>query len=205
MLNLQKRYLWAAGFLLLILIFGAGMKYSDFKNANNQPAIELENNDTLSDEAEETREASLIQVYVTGAVAVPGVYKLPIDARVIEAVEMAQALPEANLKGINLAQKMDDGMAIIVPREGEDNLVTVKNSLISGATLTGGQPGKVNINSASVQELDERLPGIGPAIAQRIVDYRNLHGPFAKTEDLNAVSGIGDKKYAELKDLITVR
>jgi len=63
----------------------------------------------------------------------------------------------------------------------------------------------VNINNASVQELDERLPGIGPALAQRIIDYRTLHGRFSRTEELKEVSGIGDKKYAELQDLVTVR
>lgn len=206
MLNLERRYLWAAGIMILILIFAAGMKYSDFRNSGNQhQEIELENSSDPEQKAEDAEKTSLIQVYVTGAVAQPGVYKLPADARVVEAVDMAKALPEANLQGINLAQKLDDGMAIVVPRTGEEPAANGSPGIMSGAAISTGQTGRVNINTASVQELDDRLPGIGPAIAQRIIDYRNLHGRFAKPEDLNEVSGIGDKKYAELKDLITVR
>ncbi len=206
MLNLEKRYLWAAGILILILIFTLGMKYGDFRNASNQKQeIELENTSDSDQKVEDAGESSIIQVYVTGAVAQPGVYKLPVDARVVEAVELAKALPEANLQMINLAQKLDDGMAIVVPLAGEEPTAMVSTGIISGASLSAGQTGRVNINTASVQELDDKLPGIGPTIAQRIVDYRSLHGLFAKPEDLNQVSGIGDKKFAELKELITVR
>jgi competence protein ComEA len=149
----------------------------------------------------------IIQVYVTGAVTKPGVYRLEPGARVYQAIDMAGSLPTANLKNINLALKLEDGQAIIVPAAGEET----SGNILSGITGSGSSAsnlnsnGKVNINSASVQELDQKLPGIGPAIAQRIVEYRTSQGAFSKIEDLTSVSGIGDKKFAQLKDLITVR
>lgn len=206
MLNLEKRYIWAAVALTLILVFFGGMKYADIRNDdNNKEEISLENVGTEANPQEPVQE-EVIQVYVTGAVANPGVYRLETDARVYEAVDMAQALPDANLKNINMAQKLEDGLAIVVPLTGEETTAdSVSGGLMTGTTLFGtGKAGKVNINSATIQELDS-LPGIGPTLAQRIVDYRTNHGAFANIEGLNEVSGIGDKKYEDLKDLITVR
>lgn len=203
--DLDKRYLVAALALVLILAFFAGMKYADFRNQAQMEA-ELILEDILEQpEAEKQVEEEVIQVYVTGAVLHPGVYCLEADARVYQAVEMAQALPEANLNTINMAQKLEDGQAISIPRQGEVETETVSESFITSSSLSGsGKTGKVNINKANVQEL-EALPGIGPTLAQRIVDYRNTNGPFANIESLNEVSGIGEKKYADLKDLVTVR
>jgi len=205
-LDLDRRYLLAAAVLILILVFVGGMKYADIKSRDHaKKEIILETTVSKKDAQKETQEDT-IQVYVAGAVEKPGVYKLQTGARVYEAIDMARSLPAANLKVINLAQKLEDGQPIIVPAIGEETSMT---STGGGAPVTASSnprnTGKVNINSASVQELDDKLPGIGPTIAQRIVEYRTSNGAFSKIEDLTEVSGIGDKKFADIKDLITVR
>ncbi len=203
MLDLDKKYLIAATVLIMVLVFGGGMKYAQYRDQQEQDSIVLEEPLPVADIQPEEE----IQVYVIGAVANPGVYKLSSDARILEAVEMARALPEADLEKINLAQKVEDGDAVLVPRQGEESDPTAPGTAMTGlvGAPAAASAGKVNINNASVQELDERLPGIGPALAQRIIDYRTLHGRFSLPEELKEVSGIGDKKYAELQDLVTVR
>lgn len=203
MLDLDKKYLIAAAVLIMVLVFSGGIKYAQYRDQPPQEPMVLEDSLPVADSQPE----EVIQVYVIGAVANPGVYKLPPDARILEAVEMARALPEADLEKINLAQKMEDGEAVLVPRQGEETAPTALGTTMTGlvGVWAAASTGKVNINNASVQELDDRLPGIGPALAQRIIDYRTLHGRFSRVEELKEVSGIGDKKYAELQDLVTVR
>ncbi len=203
MLDMDKKYLIAAVVLIMVLVFSGGMKYAQYRDQQKQELIVLEEPSPAADNQPE----EVIQVYVIGAVSNPGVFKLTPDARILEAVEMARPLPEADLEKINLAQKLGDGDAVMVPRQGEEPDATSLDRSMTGlvGATAATSTGKVNINNASVQELDERLPGIGPALAQRIIDYRTLHGRFSRTEELKEVSGIGDKKYAELQDLVTVR
>jgi competence protein ComEA len=206
-IDLDRRYLWAAAVLALILVFAGGMQYANLRNRQQIEKDNIIKQTAGATDAQAKAKEDVIQIYVTGAVQKPGVYSLPPDARVYEAIDMAQSLPDANLKNINLAQKLEDGQAIVVPAVGEETsseAIGNTSNAVSGSSAMGGS-GKVNINTASVQELDEKLPGIGPTLAQRIVDYRKLHGSFAKIEDLNEVSGIGDAKFADIKELITVR
>ncbi|MDI6874201.1 helix-hairpin-helix domain-containing protein [Candidatus Solincola sp.] len=143
-------------------------------------------------EAAETR----LAVHVAGAVVHPGVVLLDPGARVMDAVEQAGgALPDADLDSLNLAQPVRDGQKITVPRKGE----SVGDQ--DGAASQAG--GRVNINTAGKEEL-ERLPGIGPTLAQRILDYREANGGFRSVEELRKVSGIGPKKFEELKDLVEI-
>jgi competence protein ComEA len=130
-------------------------------------------------------------VAVQGRVAHPGLYRLPSGARVADALDAAGgALPGVDLSYVNLARKVTDGELILIG--------------LSAAPAPPGTPGgKVNLNTASLAELDA-LPGVGPALGQRILDYRTAHGSFGSVEDLRHIPGIGDAKYAELKDLVTV-
>jgi competence protein ComEA len=130
-------------------------------------------------------------VAVQGRVAHPGLYRLPSGSRVADAIAAAGgALPGVDLSFVNLARKLVDGELILV-----------------GVAAPSGQPGtpagKVNLNTASLAEL-EALPGVGPALGQRILDYRAQHGSFGSVDDLRHVPGIGDAKFAQLKDLVTV-
>lgn len=140
-----------------------------------------------------------LRVYVSGAVHNPDVYTLPQDSIVKDAMEAAGGpTEEADLERINLALPVSDGQQVHVPRKGEDNPPVQPPS---------GQPapgGKVNINTASPAVL-ESLPGIGPALAQRIADHRQTHGPFERLEDVMEVSGIGEAIFEGIRDLITIR
>jgi competence protein ComEA len=139
-----------------------------------------------------------INVYVSGAVNKPDVYALPLNAIVKDALTAAGgATAEADLDRINLATRLADQMQVYVPRKGEA-APPPPSGLAPGAATA-----KININTASAEELD-KLPGIGPAIAKAIIDYRTQNGPFKQIEDINAVKGIGDALFEKIKDQITV-
>jgi len=145
---------------------------------------------------------------VVGAVKKPGVYEVPAGARVNDAVELAGGMTKkADAAAVNLARVIGDGEQITIPEKGS---ASVQSGTGESAVPVGGthassstSGGKVNINSASPEEL-KTLPGIGDATAAKIIASRESEGPFQKPEDLKRVSGIGDKKYAAVADLITV-
>ena len=143
-----------------------------------------------------------IVVAVTGRVHHPGLVTLPSGARVADAIAAAGgALPNTDLSFVNLARKLSDGELIVIgvePSPGEAADPTGGDAPPSGAAA-----GPVNINTAGLAQL-QTLPGIGPALAQRILDYRTQHGPFRSADDLQNVSGIGPSKYDEIKALVTV-
>jgi competence protein ComEA len=139
-----------------------------------------------------------INVYVSGAVRKPDVYALPLNSIVKDAITAAGgATADADLDRINLATRLADQMQVYVPRQGEAAPPPSNGSSPDSPTE------KININTGSVEELD-KLPGIGPAIAKAIIDYRTKYGPFKKIEDINAVKGIGDALFEKIKDQITV-
>lgn len=150
-----------------------------------------------------------VEVYVDvdGAVVSPGVYRLKDGARVAQAIDAAGGLtPEADVTGLNRASKVADGQKIYVPKVGEQQAVVAGSGADDGAVLASGAndvAGLVNINTASAAEL-QTLSGIGPSMAQSIIDERSKNGPFASVDDLVRVSGIGEKKLAKIKDCICV-
>ncbi|WP_104054076.1 MULTISPECIES: helix-hairpin-helix domain-containing protein [unclassified Arthrobacter] len=167
---------------------------------------------------------SVLIVHVAGAVVRPGVVQVPSGSRAGDAVDAAGGTAtDADLAAVNLAAPLQDGMMVVVPRIGENAGTPPPASGMGGAgapesgpgaggTGAGGPGGTggadssgalVNINSASLQELDS-LPRVGPVIAQRIIDWREEHGSFSRPEDLDAVPGIGEAMMAALLPLITV-
>jgi competence protein ComEA len=143
-----------------------------------------------------------VVVAVVGKVRRPGVVSLPAGARVADAVRAAGGLlPGADPGFLNLARKVVDGEEIAVgvtpPPDAQGPAGAGPTG--SGATATG----KVDLNTATADQLDT-LPGVGPAMAQRIITYRTQHGGFRSIEELQQVSGIGDARYQDLKDLVTV-
>jgi competence protein ComEA len=144
-----------------------------------------------------------VTVHVAGAVAKPGVYDLDASARVIDAVEAAGGgAPDADLNRLNLAAKVADGQRVHVQRVGE---------AAAPAPGTPGNPGGgtadpsglVNLNSATPAEL-ETLPGIGPTLAEAIIAERERRGGFRSVNELRDVRGIGEKRFADLKDKVTI-
>jgi competence protein ComEA len=151
--------------------------------------------DFLSEEEVAQEVCGELTVYVAGAVRHPGVVRLEEGNRVVDAIEEAGGpLPDADLESLNLAQPVQDGQKILLPKQGESGAEGVG----SGGKTEGG---KVSINQASAKELEE-LPGIGPTLAERIIAFREKTGGFRSVEELKQVSGIGEKKFAELKELV---
>ncbi|CAN5519934.1 ComEA family DNA-binding protein [soil metagenome] len=149
--------------------------------------------------------ASFVVVDVVGKVKKPGVYRLGTGARVDDAIRAAGGtIPGVDLALVNLARKLTDGEQVAVGVTGAG----AGNGAGAGPVSTGQSGGPsagapVNLNTASAEQLDS-LPGVGPVLAQRIVDWRTAHGGFGSVDQLRSVSGIGDAKYSDLKTLVTV-
>ena len=135
-------------------------------------------------------------VDVSGAVPRPGVYELPVGSRVRDAVDAAGGfLAEADKTTMNLAAPIEDGQKLDIP-------------FLAGAAQAGAQAQPtavqlIDINQATLEEL-KTLPGIGPTLAQNIIDYRDTYGPFTQIEEIMNVDGIGPSTFENIKDLITV-
>lgn len=151
-----------------------------------------------------SQDSSFVMVDIKGAVQKPGVYQLPKDARVKDALAQAGgATKEADLRQLNLASKLQDEMAVYIPAAGEEILPSSPVSSISSSGTSNDQP-LVNINTANTDEL-QTLNGIGPSKASAIVSYREENGLFQTVEDLGKVSGIGEKSLEKIKAQITVQ
>lgn len=150
-----------------------------------------------------------LEVHVTGAVLRPGVYLFADGSRVQDAITAAGGLTiDANVQGINLAAKLEDGQQLVIPgggggASGGPTQSSPAFRVLPGSSTATPQTELVNINSATVSEL-QNLPGIGPTLAQRIVDYRTQHGPFQSIQAIMNVPGIGPSTFDQIQSLITV-
>jgi competence protein ComEA len=144
-------------------------------------------------------------VHVAGAVRRPGVYRLPANARVQDAVRRAGgARPGADVNAINLAAKVADGQQVVVPKPaaaGSAGLAAGGGAGPAGAGGETGAAGPVSLNSATAEQLDT-LDGVGPATARKIIEWRTQHGGFRSVADLGQVPGIGPKKLAALREQV---
>jgi competence protein ComEA len=145
-------------------------------------------------------------VAVSGKVRRPGVVTVPAGARVIDVLKAAGGpLPGADLAMLNLARKVADGelVAVGVPASAPGASAAVGGGATSAGDAAGGAAGPIDLNTATLSELDA-LPGVGPVLAQRILDWRTQHGQFASVDQLSDVPGIGDARLAQLRDLVRV-
>lgn len=204
-------------FALAVLICGSIYYMSDYmpdyrpESMTGMPDVgttdaELQNgkNDTTLQESQ----PELIYVYVCGSVNEPGVYEVREGSRVHELIALAGGFAEdAYILSVSMAKTVTDGQTLYVPHldEAEDD---VAGSRLSGSVIGDddiyGQKTKININTASVEQL-MTLKGIGESRARDIVDYRTRNGSFKKTEDVMKVSGIKEAAYSKIKDDICVK
>ena len=190
------------------LLDGAENEEEQNKSENIVESEQSKTNETAN--IEET-----IVVHITGEVKKEGVIYLKKGARIVDAIKEAGGeTKEADLSQVNLAYELQDGQKIYIPNKNEKILQYIigkngetmnDNSANTGneSTSYNKEGAKVNINTASQAELDS-LPGIGPALAQRIIDFRVENGNFNSIEDIQNVKGIGDSKYEDIKDKIVV-
>ena len=182
--------------------------------------VEVAANSSSADGNRKKKSADICFVHVCGGVNKPGVYRVGVGTRVNAVVALAGGLTaDAETSTVNLAKKVTDGEKIYVPRKGENQSNSGTGTGASGITGQGPtlrtglesavasaawtSEGKLNLNLASTEDLD-KLPGVGPVLAARILDYRQKHKGFTDIEQLSDVSGIGPKTYEKIKPYIYV-
>ena len=194
------------------------------KKQKNEIISEIYSEDNLEDA--EIKEMAVLEkekiiIHIDGEVNNPGVYELEKEARIDDAIEVAGGLTSlADLEEINLAYKISDGVKISIPKKEEAKVVkktTVSKKVVSNTTagitksedvstsIAAGSisSGKINLNTASISQLDT-LDGIGPATAQKIIEYREKNGGFNSIDELKSVNGIGNAKFNKIKDSIEI-
>ena len=182
--------------LMIILLAAAGGTY--YGLYSEEQAVVLDAAAT----AESSPPKQEITVYVTGAVNKPGLVKVPEGARAADAVNACGGLlPTADGEKINMAQSLKDGQQLKVPEKTGTNSKTDSGKRDKTKAADSGE--KVNINTADEKALDT-LPGVGPAMAKRIIEYRESEGAFQSIEDIKKIRGIGEAKFAKMKDKICI-
>lgn len=210
-LTRQHKWIFIIFACLLFIVFGLYHRYEQRKNIYILSQIENVSfqettpfNDDASAEAIQLKRHTMV-VHIEGMIQHPGVYELDEGARLIDLVHLSGGLLEGASNKVNLAQKLQDESFIFIPSEEEYELSKEDSAPMLHFQPPGASSNTqlVNINTAEQLQL-ESLPGIGPVLAERIVSYRQQHGPFKVLADLKKVSGIGEKRYQDLESLITI-
>ena len=197
--------------LVAILIIGIVL-YKKEEGTHDVQNIfdEIENNINVVENVV-TEETKQIAVHITGEVKKSGVIYLKEGSRIIDAIEKAGGTTKnADLGKVNLAYVLQDGQKVYIPNKKNNASVYISEDsgqdVIDNGntnTKTENKRKKININTANKEEL-QSISGIGPALAEKIVSYRNTNGKFKKVEDLKNVNGIGESKYRNIKDSICI-
>ncbi|HEL1566620.1 TPA: helix-hairpin-helix domain-containing protein [Streptococcus suis] len=212
-IEMLKEYKWqialpaVAGLLMATFLIFSQPAKSDQTGVTELPQTEQAS--SSSDLVEETstevsKEPSLLVVDVKGAVVKPGLYTLEADARVNDAVEAAGGLTsQADPKSINLAQKLSDEAVVYVASKDENISVVASTTTSSAMSQEEKNTSLVNLNTATEADL-QTISGIGAKRATDIIAYREANGGFKSVDDLNNVSGIGDKTMESIRPYVTV-
>jgi len=192
----HRRHLLAAAVALVLLLLAAHLL---LPAGTTTPAAPLPPSPGLGAGATATPHARVV-VDVVGAVRQPGLYRLEQGSRIADAVARAGgATPKAELAQVNLAAPLADGEQVVIPKRGAPG---TSLPAAGGAPTGAGTPtAPIQLSTATLEQLDS-LPGVGPATAQKILDYRVKHGAFSSVEELDAVPGIGPKRLDQLRDVV---
>ena len=197
-------------------IVAIGIMYFIYNKNQVKEDINIENEILVNNVStnENNTNDDIVIIHITGSVKNPGIVKLKEGSRIEDAIEAAGGLTEiADITKVNLAYVVEDGTKIKIPSAseediGDEDIIDSKsgdNIIIEENTLSSNNSTQtININKATEKEF-ETLPGIGPSLASKIIEYRNQNGKFGSIEDIKNVNGIGDNKYEKIKDLITVK
>jgi competence protein ComEA len=205
--NKQKKIVIIVGIIIII-----GILYFIYNGIDKKSTDQIDNNMLSIENNTKENEGSkeLVIVHITGAVKTPGIVKLPEGARIEDAIDKAGGLTEdADISDVNLAYVLEDGIKIKIPtiseEKNEEIIINSSGEGIVEKEISNNSENKIiNINKANETDL-QTLPGIGASLAGRIVEYRNSNGKFNEIEDIKNVSGIGDSKYENIKNLICVK
>ena len=190
---------WAVAALVAVIL-GVRLLHAGGSSAGAPVTVAPSSAGAPSAAAPGRRPGAQLMVQVAGEVARPGVYQVAAGSRVNDAVAQAGGLTHrADPAGVNLVARVEDGQQVVVPRRGAAQAAAAGAS--AGGSSAAPATGPVSLSSASAQQLDG-LDGIGPTLAQRIVEYRQAHGGFSSTDQLRNVQGIGEKRFAALKKAV---
>lgn len=215
MINIYKKYIEKnkkyviIGLIFCILIIAIIIvKQFDTEEKETLDLISIEENTENTETVEEEEDYKIV-IHITGEVNNEGIIEIKEGGRISDAIEEAGGLTkEADLERVNLAYELEDGQKIYIPNKkdkGIEEYVTEGvDDIVLPDELSKAGDGLVNINKASSEELQE-LDGIGEALAENIIAYRENNGKFKNIEDIKNVSGIGDSKYEKIKDNIKIR
>ncbi len=198
--DLTKEQIYIILGIIAVVLIGCVVGVFNSNLASKQSSPETSPPTVLLDNKTKTECASCF-VHISGAVAREGVYKLNKGDRIVDLLKLSGVASNADLDSVNLAELLSDGEKVFIPQKASnENLIEqmpLSDKLSSKANKI------VNINTADEKELDS-LPGIGPVMAKKIVDYRSEKGKFFDIEDLKGIPGISEKKFDKLKSLISV-
>ncbi len=200
-MNLGRREMMIIVAALALLLAGTGLYW--WRSEANRPVVIASPRESavqpqgIASAPALSAKPEQVIVHISGAVRQPGLYSVPLGARLNDAIQVAGgALVEADLDAVNLAAPLVDGQKYLIPVKGQQVIVASPGG-------TSPSSGKININSADQKTL-EQLPGVGEVRAKAIIDYRQKNGPFKSTEDLKKITGIGDKTFEQMREQVTV-
>ena len=205
----NKKYIIIALLFMFVINGIIIVKQFDTEEKESLELISIEEETEQDNKSIEEEEDYKIVVHITGEVEKEGIIEIKEGGRISDAIDAAGGLTkEADLERVNLAYELEDGQKIYIPNKNdkdiEEYVTEGVDDIVLPDELSNMGDGLININKADLEELQE-LDGIGEALAENIIAYRENNGKFKNIEDIKNVSGIGDSKYEKIKDSIKIR
>lgn len=198
---MNKKYI-----IFIIILGGIIIIYLISYKSKNEIYNEALINQNYNNITEEIVETKKIKVHISGEVNMQGIIEIDEGGRIADAIEIAGGITiKADLTKVNLAYVLEDGQKLYIPSIDDENFVEVQDDSGENVIITSeNKTSKININKANVEEL-QKINGVGPSLAMKIIQFREENGKFKSIEDLKNVSGIGDKKYESIKEYICIK